>query len=225
MTIHFKSVSADDGNLVNSYISQDVVMNCDFSITNLFGWQFLYNTELAEVEGFLVIRFRVNGHLCYMLPMGQGNFANVIERLKSDADTFQEPLLIMGASQEVTKSIDQFLPGCFRFVPDRDIMDYVYLTTDLAGLNGRKFQSKRNHINKFKNRFPDYIYSELTKEHVADCLQMEALWVVAKGGRAQNALEAERTMMSRVLKNMEKLGVRGGVLYVEIGRASCRERV
>ena len=107
MTIHFKSVSADDGNLVNSYISQDVVMNCDFSITNLFGWQFLYNTELAEVEGFLVIRFRVNGHLCYMLPMGQGNFANVIERLKSDADTFQEPLLIMGASQEVTKSIDQ----------------------------------------------------------------------------------------------------------------------
>lgn len=214
MTIKFRKISANDKDLVFSYLPQGEVINCDFSIVNLYGWQLLYNTELAEVDGFLVIRFRANGHITYMLPMGKGNFNKVMEKLKIDADSFGEPLLIVGASKEITEKIEQFSPGCFRFVPDRDVMDYVYLRTDLVELKGKKYQSKRNHINRFKKNFPDYKYLDLTSEHVANCLEMVSLWVIARGERAKNALEAERKMMDRALNNMDALGIKGGVLYV-----------
>ena len=59
---------------------------------------------------------------------------------------------------------------------DRDYFDYVYLRTDLATLRGKKYQPKRNHINKFKTAYPDYEHKQLTPELIPECLQLDTEW-------------------------------------------------
>ena len=62
------------------------------------------------------------------------------------------------------EDLEAIMPGQFGFTVDRDYADYIYLRSDLATLKGKKFQSKRNHINKFRNTYPDYKYSPITKD-------------------------------------------------------------
>jgi len=43
-------------------------------------------------------------------------------------------------------------------------------------LAGKKLHGKRNHINKFKEAYPDWSYEPITKENVEDCFQMALEW-------------------------------------------------
>ena len=65
------------------------------------------------------------------------------------------------------------MPGKFQFTADRDYADYLYLRTDLATLAGKKFQSKRNHVNKFKRTY-NYEYTPITPDRIQECLDLEA---------------------------------------------------
>jgi hypothetical protein len=47
---------------------------------------------------------------------------------------------------------------------NRDWADYLYLAEDLAEMVGRKFSGQRNHINKFKNLYPNYSYQRITPD-------------------------------------------------------------
>ena len=79
--------------------------------------------------------------------------------------------------------------------------------------NGRK--TKRNHINKFKTLYPNYKYVDLTPELVPECIKLEEIWCRANNCEEQAELSAERTSMNFALNNMDKLGIKGGVLYVD----------
>mgnify|MGYP000078472314 CR=1 FL=1 len=54
--------------------------------------------------------------------------------------------------------------GLFAFESDRGMEDYVYNADDLRNLTGRRYQPKRNHINRFMAEYPDFRYEQLTRE-------------------------------------------------------------
>lgn len=58
--------------------------------------------------------------------------------------------------------LEAILPEQFTFTEDRDYADYIYLRSDSSTLKGKKFQAKRNHINRFRNTYPDYEYTPIT---------------------------------------------------------------
>ena len=92
--------------------------------------------------------------------------------------------------------LEKAFPDRFNFVSDRDYADYIYLRSDLSTLKGKKFQSKRNHLNKFRSNYPNYTYKPLTSDLIPACLELE-------------------TSMTAALQHLEQLDVIGGVLYVE----------
>ena len=63
----------------------------------------------------------------------------------------------------------------FAFASDRNLEDYVYNASDLRDLPGRKYQSKRNHINRFEAEY-EYRYEPMTRDHAAECMRLEAEW-------------------------------------------------
>ena len=106
-------------------------------------------------------------------------------------------------------------PDRFNFVSDRDYADYIYLRSDLSTLKGKKFQPKRNHLNKFRNNYPNYTYKPLTSDLIPACLELETQWCRANNCAENQALENERCSMTAALQHLEQLDVIGGVLYVE----------
>lgn len=66
--IKFNEVILSDRELIQSYTLRGHSQNCDLSFANLISWRFLYDTQYAVVDGFLVFRFYVGRHLAYMGP-------------------------------------------------------------------------------------------------------------------------------------------------------------
>ena len=107
-----------------------------------------------------------------------------------------------------------FMPGKFQFTADRDYADYLYLRTDLATLAGKKFQSKRNHVNKFKRTY-NYEYTPITPDRIQECLDLEAEWCKANNCDQHEGTGNERRALVYALHNFEELGLTGGILHVD----------
>lgn len=112
------------------------------------------------------------------------------------------------------EEIEKLMPGKFEFSSSRDYVDYVYLRTDLAELKGKKFQPKRNHVNKFYKTYTNYEYMPITTDRINECLKLEEEWCKANDCGPQNGLGNERKSLTYALNHFEELGLSGGILYV-----------
>lgn len=215
MALSFHTLSLEDRELILSYTRNADLQNCDLSFANLYAWQFLYQTEIAEWNGFLLFRFYADGHLAYLMPLGQGSWREVIEQMHQDACQLGHPLLILGVTEEMKHYIQGICSSKFVINPNREYADYIYLRESLATLAGKKLQPKRNHTNKFRRLYPDYEYRPLTRELIPLCLQLDEEWAALKTVPGeQRAVESEKKAIRRALDHFEELGIIGGTLFV-----------
>ncbi len=212
--ITFKEVTLEDKELIQSFTLNSNRRNCDLSFSNICSWRFLYHTRFAVIDNFLVFKFYADGEPAYMTPIGSGNYPSVINRLIADAEAHNEPFCMLGVCSDICKEIETLMPDKFSFTLNRDYADYIYLREELATLKGKKFQAKRNHVNKFRKSY-SYHYSELTPELVPECLRLESQWCKANNCHEQEDLCDERKAIIYALTHFEALGLTGGVLSIE----------
>lgn len=215
MIIPFRPITADDADLLRSYTMESKCMNCDMNVANLCSWQFLYHTEYAVVEGFLVLRFVADGHVTYMKPMGKGDLRPVLELLMADARSQGDAFRMACVCPCAQGLMEESMPGAFAYSVNRDRADYLYLREKLVTLSGKKLQPKRNHISKFKRAYPDYEYRPLTEAMVPDCIRLGEEWCRTNDSHMQRAMQAEQRMIDYALHHMEELHIVGGTLWVE----------
>ena len=63
----FKKITLVAKSDIWRYLLPSDVRNCDFSFANLCSWWFLYRTEYALVDNFLVLRFYLGKKPVYMI--------------------------------------------------------------------------------------------------------------------------------------------------------------
>lgn len=212
--IQFKDLTLEDKATITKYTMGSNHRNCDLSFSNLCSWRFLYNTQFAEVDGFLVLKFWANTKLAHMMPIGEGDLKKVVKDLEANAQKEGEELWMLGVTPDMKDEIEKAMPGRFVFTPDRNYADYIYLRTDLATLSGKKYQPKRNHINKFKKMY-NYEYIELTPDHIQECLRLEDEWCKQNGCKKKEGMLNEKRAIVYALTHFEKLGLTGGLLHVD----------
>ena len=155
MDIPFKPIRLEDKEIITSFTFPSDYRNCDFSFANMCSWRFLYDSEFAIVDGYLLIRFMIEdkSRFAYMMPVGDGDLAGAVRLLEEDSLKYGHPLCMLGITPDAKEQLEGALPGSFFYIPERDYFDYIYLREDLATLRGKKYQSKRNHINNFKKQY------------------------------------------------------------------------
>lgn len=217
MDIPFHPLTLSDKQLVQSRVFATDCRNCDLNFMNLVSWRFLYDTEVADCCGWLLFRFKANGHLAYLPPIGEGDIAKMVKMLLDDADKQGHPFLMLGACENMLARIHAAMPGHFHATADRGYADYIYLREKLATLAGKKLQPKRNFANRFTNRYPNYTTQPITREIIPQCIALEEKWASQKtnGNEAElHAYEAERRSLLTAFDNWEALDGRGLVLCV-----------
>lgn len=216
MDIVFKPITVADRAQITAFTLQSELQNCDLSFANICSWQFLYGSEYAICGGFLLIRFWIENkkRVAYMRPLGKGDFREAVGWLETDSLRLGHPLCLLGITPITKQLLNDIIPGEFIFIPERDYFDYIYLREDLASLKGKKFQPKRNQVNRFKKQYA-YEYLPLTPERVPDCLAFERQWYEANATEKDTAaLVAERQSMTFALEHFSELGLKGGILRV-----------
>ena len=217
--LNFNPITIEDKEKIIAYTRSGNFLNCDFAFSNMCSWRFLYDSEYAIDDDFLFIRFHFGKHeiqrLGYMYPIGNGDLRRSIEKLEKDAEENNHSLRIFGVTPDSKKHLDDFLPGKFTFTAERNYFDYIYLREDLSALKWKKYQPKRNHINKFKKNY-SFTYRPITPDLVPECLQLEQQWMQANHHeKDEESLRFENRSMVFALTNFKALDLTGGAIFVE----------
>ena len=213
--LHFQPVTIDDKATFQFYFNKVAFGNCDFSFSNIFSWKQSYGTTFAVENDFLFVRFQPIGGLPgYLFPVGEGNIKTAIELVKQDAKERETEFRLYAITQNMFDLLDKVLPGQFIYEKERNWYEYIYSSKDLISLVGKKYQAKRNHINKFKRNYK-WEYLPLTREIIPDCLELYKLWCAENGGcNSEQTLIEEGNATKNTFSHFENLGLIGGALRI-----------
>jgi hypothetical protein len=211
--ITFKDLTIYDKDIIVSYTMNSKHRNCDLSFSNLCSWRFLYKTKFALIDKFLVFKFWVGSKQVYMQPIGEGDLTKLVDILIADAKAEGKPFYMLGLCLEMKVNLERMLPNKFTFTTKRSYSDYVYLRENLVTLKGKKYQPKRNHINRFKKEYKDYKYMPIALDNLQDCLSVEAEWQESNDRKQGEKADDENQAVIYALTHFEELGLTGGILY------------
>lgn len=191
-------------------------VGCDTSVINLCCWQFLYESSVAEYKGNFLFRFVLDGSYTYSLRFKPADLPELIEVLRQEAKAQGVPLRIMGVNEPMLPYFEQASQGSLKPAYLLDYSDYVYSRESLETLAGKKLQSKRNFLNRFKRNYPGYEYSMLQPSDIEDCLALDKSWI-NKGLDLGHTDEEknERLCIKYVFDHWIELRAIGGVLRVD----------
>lgn len=214
MEIPFKRPELEDREIILRHMSAQKHRGCERTFANAYLWARFYNLGWAEIGDTLVFRIGEEGNYSYTYPMGNGDRKAVVELLMADAAEKAYPFRMHSISREEMEELEQYFPEKFQVEWDRDVEDYVYETEKLIHLSGKKYHSKKNHINQFKAANPDWSYESVTDENVEECFQMALKWRTENGCDEHHGKNSEMCVTLNSLRLFKELELRGGILRV-----------
>lgn len=217
MRIPFHPLTLADKDLIQQRVLHTECRNCDLNFMNLISWRFLYDTEVADYNGWLVFRFKADGHPAYLAPVGNGDWRSSVQEILEDAYQNGNPFLMLGVCENSLAQLENALPEYFYATADRSYTDYIYRREALATLAGKKLQSKRNFANRFARNYANYEFLPLTEDLIPECIELDRKWEELKteeNEAGRYTYEAERRSLLTVFENWNALGGRGGVIRV-----------
>ncbi|MGN8897142.1 DUF2156 domain-containing protein [Flavonifractor sp. HCP28S3_F3] len=216
--IEFHTPVPADKLWVDELLARSSHRGCDYNFTNMFVWRKAYGLEIGRIGDFVVT------HLCgrmgcsYMYPAGSGDIAGAIRALAEDAARRGQPLRLVCLTRRQMAELEEFFPGQFDYISDRDGYDYLYEIDRLADLGGKKLHAKRNHINRFIDNNPTWVYEEITPESLPECLEMDKQWYLRSLSREGEAEERdlgdEGIALRTAMEYYDQLGLEGGLIRV-----------
>ena len=188
---------------------------CEYSFVNLYLWG---RQKVAFVEGNLVCFSQYNRKSVYLFPVGTGDKRKTLERVMEDAAKRGIPCRLVGLTQDDCALLEGSFPGSFRYHFDRDSFDYVYDIDDLADLKGRKFQRKRNHLNRFKEQNPGYVLEPIDDENIGQVAELVNKWYDLRlQENPHGDYHMERAAIEKAMQQRKELGMEGLLLRTADG--------
>ena len=185
--------------------------SCEYTFTNLCIWG---RQKVTYMGGYALFFSQFDRKTVYPFPAGTGDIRPILDAIIHDASVRGIPCCITGLNQGDITTIEQLYPGKFRFQCDRESFDYVYNIDDLADLKGKKYQKKRNHVNRFRALHPQWRVESLSRENIPSVQEMLGQWFELRQQEDPTAgFNMEKLALERALKHYEELKLDGLVLF------------
>lgn len=213
--IEFNPVKPNNRALFERFYSCKEIRNAESSFVNLCAYSFLYHGEYAIIKDCLVTRihFEYGKKISYHYPIGLNKQDEVLELLIEDANQNNYEMSVICEPSDIPER----LHPQFTFEPQRDFFDYLYLRSDLQTLQGKKYQPKRNHINRFKALY-DWEFKQLGRQDKSECMKLEREWVennVLKNPDFAQDYRNEERIVEYLFDNFDELALYGGAIKVD----------
>ena len=198
----FKPLELEDKEWVDGILRRFPPETCEMTFANMFIWRNVERPFWTMIDGTLCVLCRPDSEPPYFLPpAGPG------DPRKTAAACFD----IVPRLSRVPESLAGRLSADFAVLPDRDNADYVYRTCDLAELNGKKFDGKRNRIRKFTK---NHVFSaaDLDSTRLSDCRRLLDVWAAEKAGSSE--FEVQKSVIGEAIDHFVDLDLCGCAVLV-----------
>lgn len=208
--IEFQSLKPESRGLYEKFLQTGTERGCEYSFVNLYLWG---RQHVAVIADNLVFFSQFNRRSVYLFPVGPGDKKPALDAVIADAKERGIPCRFTGLTQDDCALVERLYPGKFRLHFDRDGFDYVYAIEDLAELKGKKFQKKRNHLNKFRQLYPDHSFEPITPENICIARALTDRWYALRQAEAPHSdFLMEQAAIKRALEQFEVLALEGLLL-------------
>lgn len=217
MEIPFKKIELEDRELLEHYLQQKTYRSCELVFPNIYLWGRKYPVDYAIVEDTLIFRSLAEcDGTSITFPAGEPE--QIHKAMDIMIQWFEEQNLEMHmhlVQEPEFELLCLWYPGMFEIEYDRNSADYVYETEKLITLSGKKLHGKRNHINKFKEMYPDWSYEPITKDNVEECFKMALEWRNINQCEWDVEKRDEMCVTLNALRLLEELKLSGGLIRAD----------
>ena len=211
---------------------------CDSTVLDTYLWKYLYKTQVyLEDEAAIILMRDDKGYFAAMPYCREEELQKYFDLLR---DYFNEelkvPLRIDLADEEALNALGLFDNADFVVEEEADFKDYLYDANELRTLAGKKFQKKRNLVNKFMKEYEgrwEYKTMCCTDEYFLE--QFMEKWVgtrLSEGVDSEDTLIMEKDGLIDILRNCDKVTFRVGGIFIDevleafaIGSYNSREKM
>ena len=216
--IEFKALAKEDKPILDAFFRARYYENSHFNFTNLYTWRNPYHIMWAVADGVLYFRAEWQGELFALQPFGpEEKMEAAVSHLLAWFAEIGKPFAISGIERSFAQVLESYTGAEFQVESDRKNSDYVYRSEDLIQLAGRKFHSKKNHLNSFRKNYAEAEYLPITDEIVTQCKLNINGWYKLRAQEQPDDpfMAAEREAIIEVLNNFQDFGLKGGALLVD----------
>lgn len=190
---------------------------CDYTIGGIYMWIDYFKYEYCVYHDTLFISGIDEGNMCcraFAVPVGRLQLSDSVGLLRDYCRRARLPLRFSAVPDDL---LTKLLPlGVADVRPLPDWGDYIYDAQALASLSGKKFGKKRNHVNRFMQDNPGYVFEPLTDGNAGEAVAAYRSWELSPDGSATAATERAQTL--NVLERYGDYPFEGGVLRNDAGR-------
>lgn len=228
--LEFRPIELSDKSWIDPLLAKSDFRGCEYCFANNFAWRRLYDTKITRYRDFYISCSFKNG-VRFTFPAGAGDYADVFEQMRVFAACRGEPLMISSITPaQLPLFYELYGDNRFDVTTDEGGYDYVYNSSDLINLAGRKYHAKRNHLKKLQSR--GYSYSALNESDFDDCITFAADSYNSSGGYTDESSVAEQFAINAYFTSYNELELKGGILRVDgkvagftIGERICSDTI
>lgn len=218
----FIPLTLNDQAIIKPYLLNSGKAATEYSFATLYMWSGIYHTDFRIIsccqDRLLLIRSSSYSAEPYhfLYPMSLKGPVTGDTALKAlFAVSGNVPFTVGALSAEEAGQLAAAAPYPIDVQPLRDSYDYLYNALDLAHLPGKKYQTKRNHLNAFLSAYPGYESQQITPEDIPACLEMNDTWCRIMGCNQDVGLGQEACAVHRAFNGFEELGLEGLMVLTE----------
>ena len=207
----FKPLSLQDKSLFDDHYKKFPPFHSDQLFTTMMSWNEYANYHYAHIKNRLIIMTIINNQVQFRPPIGMHDreiFYQVLRLAKNVESSFPVCLIDHASKVYLTKNFPLLEVSL-----QKEYFDYVYLSSNLAKLEGEKFRKIRNRLNKFKNQ---NIYSteDISQENMAEIRQFLKRWCLWRDCESDTILKYEKKAIMYSMKHFFDLGLLGLAIRV-----------
>ena len=209
--LQFRKPELSDREWIQNIYEASGYRGAEYTFANLYLWSAYYG-EIAEYRNFLCQRLTYQGIHQYIYPAGCCDVRPVLDALWDDSRREGHSFVVRSLTKETMARLQALYPDQFTYQADRDAFDYLYEIDTLAELTGKKYQAKRNHINRFVENWPQWYTEAVTPDNLDVCRALTDAWCQAHDAAG------DRRALEKAFEHFEALGFEGIILYAEPDR-------
>ncbi len=213
--MHFNPVTLQDKEIFNRYLQGRKRQLITYCFSSFYLWRDWDPYSWAVVDNALVVKSHYNNldTICVPLAADDNAVLQATEIMIGAYRAENKEFIISEAADDDIALYERYWPGRFSAEDYLPGANYIYLQNDLAHLPGKKFDAKRNQINRFKRTYPNYQFLPITPELVDGCKEELNVWM----GRHDShdfELQQEYRGSLDALDHLAELGCDGAALLV-----------
>ena len=216
---NFRKIELSDSSEVRKRLAVSDYRGCEYSFANNCAWQRLNDSEMCFYEDFYLLKGISDGKPFLFFPAGVKKDDKGKKRILALFDEMERWFAQQGHSLVVASVTEEDLPWLKEVYGDRisysydpASSDYIYNTSDVIELKGKKYHGKRNHIKRFMEN--DWSFTPITENSIDECILFTTQFYNSHGD-VQGSASIEQYAIHLFLMNMEELGLKGGILRMD----------